>query len=969
MGINNRGGALFWATGIDNSGLKKGKEQAAGIIKGLMKQVSGFDVFAGIGVSAAMAFAKITKEAYAFSKEFQTAMKEVQTISRATQENYEGMSDAIVKMSREVPDSAVELTKAFYEIVSAGYDGARGLELLEAASRGAVAGVTTTTVAADGLTTILNAWKLETSEVTKVNDIMFRTVELGKVTYDELAGSIAQVAPLAAASGVSFEEVGAAIATLTKQGTPAAQAITQIRSAMIAMNEQLGTGWGEALTLQEGFQALADISKETGKQLNEVTGRVEGAMAVLATTGKNAQGAADDIKSIGEAAGSTEKAYSIMVESADVQMKILANNLKERLKDYGDYLVVSMADIVERMNRQMLASAEKRDKAKIASAKRDQTIIESELSTLDNPIDTFFRGKQKTEERRKELQAELDVLKGFLKSAQIEADKLTAPAEGGSAPPPMFDQKNLDEAKKGYEEYQMLVINGFKKEADLFYQEQLKAGATYKEYLIDQLRIFENDVDARKELYLELSALIQKETEAQKKAEEEAFIPLTRRLEALKKMSESINKGSASNNFVSSSDNEKTTGSKAADAISKQMMGKIGVALSFVTEVQTKSERVSRTWDNIITDITNPEAWSTAAAGVREIGYLIGQSNQEMGEMMMGVGDVMDGMVSALAKGATPLAMIQGGMQAFAGLARIFESAGAYAKTFDDILEDMNRNLEKQQRLLDLSYRKGDTDKAFQGNLDALNDQKKALEENIRLQELAVAMGEKLGFFGRLSAGISLSKLNEELQKYKDQLNDVNIQIEDLGQSWTDFNAGLVTELDLAEQIAQGFADGKTSAADFASYVNDIMKDAVLEVFKASILGPQLTKAQEFLSAAFNDQELTGSEIEAFQRMMNGVIRDSEAVWNSLTGNLDMNAGKEEDAKSLSGSIRASLTEETGSILAGTMNAMRMDLRELVVIQLDSIRTLSMIEDNTRKLYGIDQSLISIKDSFQNIGK
>ena len=119
-------------------------------------------------------------------------MKEVQTISRATQEDYEGMSNAIIKMSTEVPDSAVELSRALYEIVSAGYDGAEGLRILDAASRGAVAGVTTTTVAADGLTTILNAWKLETAEVTKVNDTMFRTVELGKITYDELAGSIAQ---------------------------------------------------------------------------------------------------------------------------------------------------------------------------------------------------------------------------------------------------------------------------------------------------------------------------------------------------------------------------------------------------------------------------------------------------------------------------------------------------------------------------------------------------------------------------------------------------------------------------------------------------------------------------------------------------------------------------------------------------------------------------------------------------------
>jgi len=444
---------------------------------------------------------------------------------------------------------------------------------------------------------------------------------------------------------------------------------------------------------------------------------------------------------------------------------------------------------------------------------------------------------------------------------------------------------------------------------------------------------------------------------------------LTRRLEALKKMSESINKGSASNNFVSSSDNEKTTGSKAADAISKQMMGKIGVALSFVTEVQTKSERVSRTWDNIITDITNPEAWSTAAAGVREIGYLIGQSNQEMGEMMMGVGDVMDGMVSALAKGATPLAMIQGGMQAFAGLARIFESAGAYAKTFDDILQDMNRDLEKQQRILDLAARKGNADTAYQGNLYELNKQKEALEEYIKLQEYQIEIAKKLGFFGRLSTGTNLGKLEKELQSYRDQLDSVSVQIEDLGQSWTDFTAGLVTELDLADKIAEAFQEGKTSAEDFAGFVNDIMKDAVLEVFKASVLGPQLTKAQEYLASALNDKALTDSEVAQFQALFTTAAENSRVIWEKLTQGIDMGGQGTEDPNSLAGSIRASLTEETGYILAGTMNAIRLDTRDIRDIQLAAADTLLNIEANTANLNVMRQDLSSIKDSFQNLGK
>lgn len=968
MGIRNRDGALYWATGIDNSGLKKGKAEAKGILKTLAREVTGFDVFAGIGVGAALAFAKMTKEAYTFSRDFQLAMKEVQTISRATQQDYDGMSGALLKMSREVPDSAIELSRALYQIVSAGYDGAQGLMVLEAASKGAVAGVTNTTVAADGLTTILNAWKLEVTDVNRVNDIMFKTVELGKVTYDEIAASISQVAPLAAASGISFEQIGSAIATLTKQGTPAAQAVTQIRSAIISMNEQLGTGWSETKTLQQGFEALRDKADQTGQQLREVTGRVEGALAVLATTGDNARGAAEDIRSIGDAAGSTDKAFKIMVESTDEQMKILSNNLKERLKPFGDWITLNMGRAASDINKSMKASAEARDKAIIAGIKREITIIEVSLKTLDNPIDSFFRGKEKTEKVRKELQDRLKLLKHDLQESQKELS--TPPPEG---PPsisfvdPVEFQKQLDASKQAYEEHQMLVTTGFKKEADTFYWTQLEMGNTYKQYLQNQLKAYEHDIEARKLIYLELSKVIQKETEDQKNAEEAAFEPMSKRLEALRKMTELINAGSAANNLTGSETPKKTTG-KTPNALTDEMLQKVSRTLTVIGSVQSHSEKVQRTWENIIEDITNPEVWSTASAGIREMSYVIAGTNQEMSQMLSGVSNIMDGITGALTKGASPQAVLQSTIQAIAGVIQIFQSARAYAKTFDDVLQDMNRDLERQQRILDLAQRKGGADSAYQGNLDSLNKQKAALEEVVALGEAQVKQAEKMGFFGRLVSGVSLKKLQEELKKYQNQLEDINNQIQDLGQSWTDFNAGLVTELDLADKIAEAFQEGKASAADFANYVNDIMRDAVLEVFKASVLGPQLTKAQEYLASALNDKQLTDTEIAQFQDLFTAAAENSKAIWEKLTSGLDMNSSTT-DPNSLSGSIRASLTEETGSILAGTMNAMRLDLRELVNLQLDAISTLLAIEVNTNNLIAIRQDLSSIKNSFQNVGK
>lgn len=56
MGIQNKDGALYFATGIDNSGLYSGRQEAMGIIKAMAGEITAFDVFGGIGISAGIAF-------------------------------------------------------------------------------------------------------------------------------------------------------------------------------------------------------------------------------------------------------------------------------------------------------------------------------------------------------------------------------------------------------------------------------------------------------------------------------------------------------------------------------------------------------------------------------------------------------------------------------------------------------------------------------------------------------------------------------------------------------------------------------------------------------------------------------------------------------------------------------------------------------------------------------------------------
>ena len=217
------------ATGIDNSGLYEGKREAMGIIKTLASDITSFDIFGGIGISAATAFAQAAKSSYEFEKEFRKNMLEVATISTQVTDDMTGFMNQVMSITQEIPIKAPEAAKALYSIVSAGHDGADGMKILEVSAKAAVGGLTETETAADAITTILNAYKMSAEEAGTVSDQLFTTVRLGKTTFGELGASIAQVAPIAAAYGISIDQVLGAVASLTKQGTPTAQAMTQIR--------------------------------------------------------------------------------------------------------------------------------------------------------------------------------------------------------------------------------------------------------------------------------------------------------------------------------------------------------------------------------------------------------------------------------------------------------------------------------------------------------------------------------------------------------------------------------------------------------------------------------------------------------------------------------------------------------------------------------------------------------------------
>ena len=350
MGIQNKDGALYFATGIDNSRLYSGRQEAMGIIKAMAGEITAFDVFGGIGISAGIAFTQAAKEAYNFEKQFQQSMKEVATLSSGIKGSLTDFMNSVIDMTREVPVGAVESAKALYQIVSAGHDGADAMNILKVSAKAAIDGVTETATSADAITTILNAYKKGASEAESVSDMLFTTAKLGKTTMGELGKSIAQAAPIASSFGIDIEDVLAAVVSITKQGVPTAEAMTKIRAAIMGTANHLGDAAFSGRSFQEALQLIYNEANGSTTKMKELLGTDEALQAALMITGQNAVGAASDLDQMKNATGAAEAAFKEMSSSTENQMKLLSNNITAALRPLGQEILKEISSAAQSMN-------------------------------------------------------------------------------------------------------------------------------------------------------------------------------------------------------------------------------------------------------------------------------------------------------------------------------------------------------------------------------------------------------------------------------------------------------------------------------------------------------------------------------------------------------------------------------------------------------------------------------------------
>lgn len=180
----------------------------------------------GAATGALAAFGVATGRA---SARFENTMQTIVGLSGVAQSKIKGLQRGVLDLAPAVGRGPQELADALYFITSSGIDAEHALGVLEVSAKASAAGLGETKVVADAVTSAMNSYGIETVNAKKATDVLVGAVREGKGEATEFAHVIGNVSVIAAQLGVSYEEVGAALAAQTRLGTDAETAAIQLQ--------------------------------------------------------------------------------------------------------------------------------------------------------------------------------------------------------------------------------------------------------------------------------------------------------------------------------------------------------------------------------------------------------------------------------------------------------------------------------------------------------------------------------------------------------------------------------------------------------------------------------------------------------------------------------------------------------------------------------------------------------------------
>ena len=289
------------------------------------------------------------------ANEFEFSMQSIVAMVGLSEDKVAEMGVAAREMAKEYGGSAVQAADALYFVASAGIDGATAMQVLEQSLKASAIGMGDTSIIADTVSSALNAYGKENLSAAAATDLMVAAVREGKMEADQLAGALPRVLPIASAMGVSFEEVGASFAAMSRNGTDASEAATQLRGILGTLlqpskqAEETLTGLGLSSAglrdqikqkgLLSTLQTLTTAFGDNDEAQASVFGNVRALTGIMSMFGEATASTTKIFDNLTDNTGDADKAFQAMSSTGAFKMKQVMAEMKDAFISLGQVLI------------------------------------------------------------------------------------------------------------------------------------------------------------------------------------------------------------------------------------------------------------------------------------------------------------------------------------------------------------------------------------------------------------------------------------------------------------------------------------------------------------------------------------------------------------------------------------------------------------------------------------------------------
>ncbi len=284
--------------------------------------------------------------------EFESQFTKIRTLVLGVDADTTQLAEDVKNLSVAAGIGPAELADAMFVVTSAGARGADVMDILSRSAKAAALGLGETETIARAVTGAMQAFKQQGLNAADAVDTLVATVREGNLEAADLAGSLGRVGAIASQAGLTFQDVGGFIASFTRAGVSAQEAVTALRGVITGLLKPadqaaeafgaFGTSAGEVRKnikekgLASAMIELITLSDGNAESMAAMIPNVRALAGVLATAGAQGESFVQIEKNIKNATGILNEGFEELQKDTAFMFKSIVAELHVMAIEFGD---------------------------------------------------------------------------------------------------------------------------------------------------------------------------------------------------------------------------------------------------------------------------------------------------------------------------------------------------------------------------------------------------------------------------------------------------------------------------------------------------------------------------------------------------------------------------------------------------------------------------------------------------------